>query len=1299
MDAFTENILARARERQRLLQGLPVEEKLPLKESNRIAVSEPNLKDLEKIPQKEVKSETDLRCKESSTVESVPLGHFTRQNSITRVLSDVQGSPGQQTKFLNIQRDNFNMEIKVNSADNVRLQVEIEERSDESNDASEEQTGLREESKNRLKRLGKLYAGGEDADISSPIHRTEAKFYQSIQEDKNKENREVNAKGKKGLSKLADLADTINQWEDELSHPSRPTEKKAPASPKKTWKPPAPQPPTASPQKGTPSKPLKQKAPSPPAINSVSPKKALFQRQGTFTKEESVTSSPKKIAPEVVSVYEKSSSPVKESVSPTKEIAANQIATKELKSSGAGPKHISWDRSVLDTLESQGFQRTQSSSRLVYAYNSQENAAKPPEVSSISEEPQEKPESPKTTVKTPDSPSKNFRSGAIANRAAMFESKTVQSPVKPGKDPAMLSLAERKALFEKNKGDALVPKAAFGMSAPVKVDTTMKACESKFIGASKNNVQSSKSTFELQGATKTQDPVVPSASQTPNLQQKPVAPRTPLPELKIIPPPSPKVTPKSQMPAVAVVHQGSGIASKMAALLENKNKSTISEEQIANKMKEERQKELDMLLNRFNKNKEATNKEDEIQEIHSDNDVSSESEAEENCDEKTAMIKGTSAVVVQNQRKSAEKRKSGGSRLSSEADSPQVVSLLEDVKRIKVIGPKAGRLYPNLSDIEATTTDQETRSPTPNEENSYGTNQYDSDDAETSFGRDIMQAVCKNITPTRKVDNYRESSSSENSSLMNDLDEILEEMDEESSTGPTPPKHGRHVSPKHVRPQQSNSFHYKSFTSSSSSGSNSSPSSHKSPKFKSPNKVVISPRQSMDLPLVVEGDNVMTLTHSVSFYRKQQNEVQTPVKKIVRQPAIEEVSENDHPQDAEVQEKIEKLKEEVNRQQNIIAQTSQALNLCSSTPEFSGSTEQVEAERVLLVATNRRQAALHEIQRMKVEGTLRPRTVHSQHLPIEKGTLTISNIVLPMKQKYVTALAAAGGKGHHVVCLIKCGEQVVPTKLVSTVASNSKNPDVDLYVPGTVVLNNIYSDFTVTFEVYCLQAQEECLPHEVKYHINKKGSKGTTPKKNKQESRLVRPPKESPGGPQAVRSSSFALMGYVVFSVQAVSKKVWSLNNTPPMSPLEGSVEMKIHCELAVTVEHRAFLTMFEDISGFGAWHRRWCLLKGHTLSYWKYPEDEKKMAPIDTIDLHSCVTKTVGPVSREICARLHTFLLERERPVYPQDKDSLVVLRRGDKTVIRHLLSADTKEERIEWCQKINAALTAIRMWGNPPH
>lgn len=273
----------------------------------------------------------------------------------------------------------------------------------------------------------------------------------------------------------------------------------------------------------------------------------------------------------------------------------------------------------------------------MYSYNSQDTSGSKEQKSqkplqsrsnTIQEEDSDEPE---TVVQTkPDSPCKNFRSNAIANRAAMFEKKMIQSPTKPEKDPALMSLAARKALFEKNKGEALIPKAAFGMSAPVKVDTTTKACESKFIGASKNTT----------AQVHTKKVVSPKSKPAP-------------------PPPMSKapLTSTTTAPTIAVVHQAGGIASKMAALLENK--STISEEQITHKLKEERQKELDMLLNRFNKNKEAAQKdEDEIQEV-------SESSEDEEVDERTAMIKDSKPpAIVATSRKSGEKRKSG-SRLSS----------------------------------------------------------------------------------------------------------------------------------------------------------------------------------------------------------------------------------------------------------------------------------------------------------------------------------------------------------------------------------------------------------------------------------------------------------------------------------------------------------------------------------------------------------------------------------------------------------------------------------------------------------
>ncbi|RZB39041.1 actin-binding protein anillin, partial [Asbolus verrucosus] len=538
---------------------------------------------------------------------------------------------------------------------------------------------------------------------------------------------------------------------------------------------------------------------------------------------------------------------------------------------------------------------------------------------------------------------------------------------------------------------------------------------------------------------------------------------------------------------------------------------------------------------------------------------------------------------------------------------------------------------------------------------------------------------------------------SELSDILDDVDDYIDEAlayNEAQTAGPSPPKQGRQspIEPSH-------SFNYKSFQSES--------------EFKSPMKKPTSPKKTEDLPThVVDGNNLLPLTYTVSFYRKQQTQASnTPVKQISRQPPIEEPPEPCTDTQEQVRAKMFELRNEVAKQEMIISQTSQALNLCNSTPEFMGSTEQVEAERVLLVATHRRQAALNELQRLEVENTLRPLRPRSGQLPLEKGTLTISKIVLPLKQKYVTALAAAGGKGHHVVCLLKYADQVLPTPLVSTVATSTKNPELELDVPGVIKLNDVHSDFTLTFEVYCLQAQEEILPHEIKYHIKKNNTK-LTPKKSKQDSRLTRPVKESPAGPQAVRSPTFASMGYIVFSVQAVNKKQWSLNNTPSMSPLEGTVRMCVSCELALSVEHHGFLTMYEDISGFGAWHRRWYFLKGHILSYWKYPDDERKTVsefrkvqpdeetfrdfqpPINSIDLKHSITRQVGPVSRDICARKNTVLIETERDALPQDKDSLVTVRRGAKTVVRHILSADTKEERIEWCNKFNAAIAALDIW-----
>lgn len=357
---------------------------------------------------------------------------------------------------------------------------------------------------------------------------------------------------------------------------------------------------------------------------------------------------------------------------------------------------------------------------------------------------------------------------------------------------------------------------------------------------------------------------------------------------------------------------------------------------------------------------------------------------------------------------------------------------------------------------------------------------------------------------------------------------------------------------------------------------------------------------------------MVTLTHTVSFYRRQQTNIASPARKIQRPTSENYCStqsdevHNGKNENLLVQEKVKKLLDEVCKQQQIISQTSQALNLCASTIEFSGSTESVEGERHLLVASHRRQATLDEVQRLRIEKCLRP-----MGSPNEKCCLSIKDITVPLKQDYIRKLAADAVPGHNLVCLLKYNENVLATKTIPTLPGL-----VSVRFPDVLQLTNVYADFKVTLEIYGMTAQREILPHDVKYHIsnNKKNSNKLTPKGKKYgESPLSRPTVQSPAGPNAVRTPSLTHYGFVIFSIREAQRNSWTLSQVSAVSPLEGTIHMKVNCKLSVSIEHSGFLTMFEDVSGFGALQRRYCRLQGHVLNFWKYKDDmeEKKVCLI----------------------------------------------------------------------------------------
>jgi actin-binding protein anillin len=84
----------------------------------------------------------------------------------------------------------------------------------------------------------------------------------------------------------------------------------------------------------------------------------------------------------------------------------------------------------------------------------------------------------------------------------------------------------------------------------------------------------------------------------------------------------------------------------------------------------------------------------------------------------------------------------------------------------------------------------------------------------------------------------------------------------------------------------------------------------------------------------------------------QGSKLSTPVHQVYRQPD-ESMDEEDTTEQmvVAIHVKIRLMEEQVKKQQTVISQASQALNLCRATIEFSNSAEQVEAERLLLLAS------------------------------------------------------------------------------------------------------------------------------------------------------------------------------------------------------------------------------------------------------------------------------------------------------------------------------------------------------------
>ncbi|XP_039676819.1 anillin isoform X4 [Perca fluviatilis] len=428
-----------------------------------------------------------------------------------------------------------------------------------------------------------------------------------------------------------------------------------------------------------------------------------------------------------------------------------------------------------------------------------------------------------------------------------------------------------------------------------------------------------------------------------------------------------------------------------------------------------------------------------------------------------------------------------------------------------------------------------------------------------------------------------------------------------------------------------------------------------------------------------------------------------------------------------IKQKMKILTNELNLQQTVIHQASQALNCCTDEEHGKGSQVEAEAERLLLVATERREALKGELDRLKGDPTSQKKASvapEPMSMAASKGSVTLQELRLPLKADFVCSIAnKPESTKHSFFVMIRAGaENTVATPLASTHRGLSGDT---LAFPTKFTISDVSSDFIIDIEVYCLVQK-----HDVCSDKKKKPSKSKriwrqvheaqdlcmsaiTPKRFLAITKSGQTPVvASPGGPNAVRTSNFILVGSHKLTLSSIGKNKFPLEKikyearerellsdmfhtkVPFLCPLEGHVYLTMQCEVGSKVEEKGFLTMFEDVSGFGAWHRRWCVLSGYCISYWTYPDDEKRKNPIGRINLANCTSKKVEPANREFCARPNTFELITVRPQREDDKETLVSQCKNTMCVTKNWLCADTKDERNLWMKKLNQIVVDLRMW-----
>ncbi|XP_029290743.1 anillin, actin binding protein 2 isoform X9 [Cottoperca gobio] len=443
--------------------------------------------------------------------------------------------------------------------------------------------------------------------------------------------------------------------------------------------------------------------------------------------------------------------------------------------------------------------------------------------------------------------------------------------------------------------------------------------------------------------------------------------------------------------------------------------------------------------------------------------------------------------------------------------------------------------------------------------------------------------------------------------------------------------------------------------------------------------------------------------YSIDAYRTQRQNKPSTIQSVT--PGVQRrAPEKSKPlPSVNTKEKIKALNEEAGKLQTVINQTLQALSCCTDEEHGRGSLEEAEAEKLLLVSSEKRAALLAEVARLREERNSESgedgEYVSQQAC---RGTVSITNIQLPLKVEFVCSSHNRTGRpSHYFFVLIRYGPcNIVATPLAT--AADALNGDT-ISFPTSVTLKDIRSSFEIDVEVYSLShtSGSNCSMDRTstKSRVTPRKLLNTLTRSSNSLTSAALPALNTR------RSINFCLVGSHKITLASLGHDKFPLDKmklegkirrllgdefqekVPFLLPLEGNIYLRLNSESHSNVQHQGFLTMFEVISGYGVWHRRYFVLVGCNMYYWNHPNDNETKEAEGSIILSSSTSQCVRPVRRDLCARPFTFELVSN---IPQQQDA------SQDTLAKCWFSADTKQEKLDWMEILNQALLDFHTW-NP--